>query len=193
MVLRVKPTPTRFPTNSLYTPMENTPLHSISSECRPWLAYAREGRARSLNELTLGTDWFSRPHGEVSRTSQASPAFNSLKPPKYALICYIPRLHASIYPFFTQEFSHRQSWLVSRPQHQREDPFGTPPPYSGLLTVSWSCKRKVSLAAAVALSSFSRSCNSSGLAWRASTSSIWSISHLGLLRHVVYLCRISLS
>ncbi len=31
MVLRVKPTPTRFPTNSLYTPMDNTPLHSKSS------------------------------------------------------------------------------------------------------------------------------------------------------------------
>ncbi len=29
MVLRVKPTPTRFPTNSLYTPMDNTTLHSI--------------------------------------------------------------------------------------------------------------------------------------------------------------------
>ncbi len=28
MVLRVKPTPTRFPTNSLYTPMDKTPLHS---------------------------------------------------------------------------------------------------------------------------------------------------------------------
>ncbi len=33
MLLRVKPTPTRFPTNSLYTPMDNTPLHSISSVC----------------------------------------------------------------------------------------------------------------------------------------------------------------
>ncbi len=31
MVLRVKPTPTRLPTDSLYTPMDNTPLHSISS------------------------------------------------------------------------------------------------------------------------------------------------------------------
>ncbi len=30
MVLRVKPTPTRFPTNTLYTPMNNTLLHSIS-------------------------------------------------------------------------------------------------------------------------------------------------------------------
>ncbi len=36
MVIRVKPTPTRFPTNSLYTPMDNTPLHSISSVCRTW-------------------------------------------------------------------------------------------------------------------------------------------------------------
>ncbi len=27
---------TRFPTNSLYTPMNNTPLHSIPSVCRPW-------------------------------------------------------------------------------------------------------------------------------------------------------------
>ncbi len=31
MVLRVKPKPTRSPTNSLYTPMDNTNLHSISS------------------------------------------------------------------------------------------------------------------------------------------------------------------
>ncbi len=36
MVLRVKPTPTRFPIKSLYTPMDNTPLHSISSVCHPW-------------------------------------------------------------------------------------------------------------------------------------------------------------
>ncbi len=35
MVLRVKPTLTRFPTNNLYTPMDNTPLHSISSVCHP--------------------------------------------------------------------------------------------------------------------------------------------------------------
>ncbi len=37
MVLRVKPTPTRFPTNSLYTPMDKTPLHSIPSVCHPQL------------------------------------------------------------------------------------------------------------------------------------------------------------
>ncbi len=30
------PTPTLFPTNSLYTPMDNTPLHSISSVRHPW-------------------------------------------------------------------------------------------------------------------------------------------------------------
>ncbi len=29
------PTPTRFPTNRLYTPMGNTSLHSISSVCHP--------------------------------------------------------------------------------------------------------------------------------------------------------------
>ncbi len=33
MVLRVKPTPTRFPTNSLYNTMDNTPLHFIPSVC----------------------------------------------------------------------------------------------------------------------------------------------------------------
>ncbi len=37
MGLRVKPTPTRFPTNNLYTPMDNTPLHFISSVCHPLL------------------------------------------------------------------------------------------------------------------------------------------------------------
>ncbi len=36
MVLRVKPSPTRLPTNSLYTPMDNTPLHSLPSVCHPW-------------------------------------------------------------------------------------------------------------------------------------------------------------
>ncbi len=35
MVLQVKPTPTRFPTNSLYTPIDNIPSCSISSVCRP--------------------------------------------------------------------------------------------------------------------------------------------------------------
>ncbi len=36
MVLRVKPTSTRFPTNSLYVQMEKTPLHSMSCVCHPW-------------------------------------------------------------------------------------------------------------------------------------------------------------
>ncbi len=35
-VLQVKPTPTRFLPNSLYTPMDNTPLRSVSSVCHPW-------------------------------------------------------------------------------------------------------------------------------------------------------------
>ncbi len=35
MVLQVRPTSTRFPANSLYTPMDYTPLHSISSVCHP--------------------------------------------------------------------------------------------------------------------------------------------------------------
>ncbi len=38
MVLQVKRTPTRFPTNSLYTPMDNTLLHSMPSV----LSYALE-------------------------------------------------------------------------------------------------------------------------------------------------------
>ncbi len=42
VVHRVKPTPTRFPTNSLYTPMRNTPLHSISSVCQPWGTICRD-------------------------------------------------------------------------------------------------------------------------------------------------------
>ncbi len=36
MVLRVRPTPTRFLTNSLYTPVDNTPMHSKTSVCHPW-------------------------------------------------------------------------------------------------------------------------------------------------------------
>ncbi len=36
MVLRIKPTPARFPTKSFYTPMDNTPLHCISSVYHPW-------------------------------------------------------------------------------------------------------------------------------------------------------------
>ncbi len=43
MVIRVKPTPTRFPTNSLYTPMDNTPLYPMSSVCHPWGWLSRLG------------------------------------------------------------------------------------------------------------------------------------------------------
>ncbi len=34
MVLQVGHTLTRFPTNFLYTPLDNTPLHSTPSVCR---------------------------------------------------------------------------------------------------------------------------------------------------------------
>ncbi len=37
MVLRVKPTPTRLPTNSLYTPVDSTPLYPTPSLCCPAL------------------------------------------------------------------------------------------------------------------------------------------------------------
>ncbi len=36
MVLRVKPSPYRLPTNNFFTPVDNTPLHSIPSVCHPW-------------------------------------------------------------------------------------------------------------------------------------------------------------
>ncbi len=36
MVLRVKPAPTRFTTNRLYTPMDSIPLHSLLNVCCPW-------------------------------------------------------------------------------------------------------------------------------------------------------------
>ncbi len=44
MVLRVKPAPPRFPTNCLYIPMDNTPLHSISSVCHPWVTLSQSQR-----------------------------------------------------------------------------------------------------------------------------------------------------
>ncbi len=34
---------TRFPTNSLYTPMGNTPLHSLSSVGHPWVVAVGSG------------------------------------------------------------------------------------------------------------------------------------------------------
>ncbi len=55
MVLRVKPTPTRLPAKSLYTPMDNTPLHSILSCCHPWggllLSHVENGMLTSTPSL----------------------------------------------------------------------------------------------------------------------------------------------
>ncbi len=48
MVLRVKPTPTRFPTNSLYTPMDNTPLHSM---CVPSVIIIMEERTKTIQHV----------------------------------------------------------------------------------------------------------------------------------------------
>ncbi len=36
MVPQVRPTPTRFPTNILYTPLDNTSLRSLPSVWRPY-------------------------------------------------------------------------------------------------------------------------------------------------------------
>ncbi len=57
MVLRVKPTPIRFPTNNLYTPMDNTPLHSISSVCHPWgvLSLLRHGPTHHTQKYLIRT------------------------------------------------------------------------------------------------------------------------------------------
>ncbi len=61
MVLRVKPKPTQLPTNSLYTAVDNTPLHSISSVCHPWdnnsgvrsRPFARGGQEEGVIRLNI--------------------------------------------------------------------------------------------------------------------------------------------
>ncbi len=50
MVLRVKPTPTRLPTNSLYTPVDNTPLHFIH---HPWEAVLSAKEDQSITNSKL--------------------------------------------------------------------------------------------------------------------------------------------
>ncbi len=55
MVLRVQQTATRLPTNSLYTPMDNTPLHSISSVCHPCGGVAINSFKPALH-VTAATD-----------------------------------------------------------------------------------------------------------------------------------------
>ncbi len=76
MVLRVRPTPTRFPTNSLYTPVDNTPLHSISSVCHPLgeaaaVSLLRGGDACQLPTLLLifefALDSWYLPQGLANR------------------------------------------------------------------------------------------------------------------------------
>ncbi len=53
LVSRVKPTLTRFPTNSPYTPMDNTPLHSLSSVCYPWRCCLRTVKDSRSTSITI--------------------------------------------------------------------------------------------------------------------------------------------
>ncbi len=62
MVLRVRPTPTQFPTNSLYTPMDNTLLHSISSVCYPWGNGWRDKAYRLTAVMRTLTRAIATPH-----------------------------------------------------------------------------------------------------------------------------------
>ncbi len=60
MVLRVRPTPTRFPTNSLYTPMDNTTSHSTFQVCATrgaGPAVSGVDFIRTQNQNYLVTDW----------------------------------------------------------------------------------------------------------------------------------------
>ncbi len=56
MVLRLKSTPTRFPTNSLYTPMDNTPRGALS------VVFYRTKVLRLKPEGSLGREQ-GRPFG----------------------------------------------------------------------------------------------------------------------------------
>ncbi len=71
MVLRVKPTPTRFPTNSLYTLVENTPMHSISSVCHPWRTHVKDERAPLMKR-----PWTLIGLRDSLKRGHVSPAFN---------------------------------------------------------------------------------------------------------------------
>ncbi len=51
MVLRVKPTLIRFPTNSFHTPMDNTPLHSITNVCHSWVCSQRTEGGKKVTVL----------------------------------------------------------------------------------------------------------------------------------------------
>ncbi len=59
MVLRVKPTPTRVPTNSLYSPMDNTPLHFIH---HPWetVLSAKEDQSITNAKLMVAEETFKQ-------------------------------------------------------------------------------------------------------------------------------------
>ncbi len=87
MLLRVKPTQTRFPTDSLHAPMDNTPLHSISSVCRPWDGVLR---LRSLPELSacMAADWLLQGHHRYDLTFQSKNAKRCLSVEFISLILH---------------------------------------------------------------------------------------------------------
>ncbi len=51
MALRVRPTLTQLPNNIIYTPMDSTPLHSLSSVCHPWGVVAVPVQSHSITYL----------------------------------------------------------------------------------------------------------------------------------------------
>ncbi len=74
MVLRVKHTLTRFPTNSLYIPIDNTSLHSISSVRHPWgQSLYQEVKGRWQAEQVLPT-----LHSHITR-QYGKPFFHSIR------------------------------------------------------------------------------------------------------------------
>ncbi len=72
MVLRVKHTPARLPTNSLCTSMDNTPLHSISRVCHPYVLAFWYRSQSSTDSPHRSAGWCSSHSGEcVLRSPQA--------------------------------------------------------------------------------------------------------------------------
>ncbi len=63
MALWIRHTHTRFPTNSLYTPMDNTPLQSISSVCHRGGADLYRSTKNSLLSSLFSGAGKLRPYG----------------------------------------------------------------------------------------------------------------------------------
>ncbi len=68
MVLRVKLTQSRYPTNSPYTPMDNTPLHSLSNVCNPWSNRCREKKTFCMQRCDVLVSVASNRHARSCHT-----------------------------------------------------------------------------------------------------------------------------